>query len=288
MVTLSRWWVLLFISLLYLTVAIGNARAKEENHNKFHSVIKATTNENTERNLKKIPQRRDIQAIDLLKSSLLKLEQQKAMKLDVFVSDERVFKGNIPINFVYEYQVAVEGDSKIRLTFPKASGKGILIYAHGIVTYFDAKRNLYTQGNYEGTLGGLMDELSYQFQLRLPGVELLKRNTSNVIDNYTQSAFYIGREKIIEGIAHHLAFFNKEIDWQIWIDERTLLPLYVILTHKHLKGQPQTHLHYKNWYLGNTLNEDLFEFIPPDGAVDYGQFRSRIIDSLKEKKNNAE
>ena len=67
---------------------------------------------------------------------------------------------------------------------------------------------------------------------------------------------------------HHLAFSQEDIDWQIWIDAGPQpLPRKIVITYAEEPGAPQYTATIKRWSLDPKFTDELFHFVPPEGAT---------------------
>lgn len=99
-----------------------------------------------------------------------------------------------------------------------------------------------------------------EFQLTLPGIDLVNPELDKMLDELTTRSLYVGREVLQEGVAITLLFFNDQVDWQLWVYEDTGLPGHLIITYKDIEGFPQTHLSYRGWNLDPQLKPEDFNF----------------------------
>ncbi|SDR26083.1 DUF2092 domain-containing protein [Pseudovibrio sp. Tun.PSC04-5.I4] len=205
-------------------------------------------------------------ARQILLEVLEKFKAVESMRFTVYASEERIFKDLVPLNFVFEYTVNILGKGELKIDLPRPDGKSELYLDDGIITYFDETRNIYTQGDFTGTVAALIGVLRSDFQLTLPGIDLVNPELNMVLDELATRSLYVGREVLPEGTAHHLAFFNDAVDWQLWVYEETGYPGYLIVTYKELEGLPQTHLSYRGWNLDPQFHPEDFKFKPPEGA----------------------
>ncbi|WP_068310962.1 DUF2092 domain-containing protein [Polycladidibacter hongkongensis] len=267
------------LCILFLLFALPNAHAETASREvPEEKSIKPSSRVSTERLKQQVElptTRRDKQALLILEQMLATFGKNYTFSFNVSVSEERIFKDGVPLNFVYDYMIDVKGDSNLRLTLPRSSGISFMLFSRGLVTYYDHTRNLYTQGDFDGSIDELFWEMRENFDVSLPGTALLSRHREKFIRRWTDAAIYVGIERMFEGNAHHLAFFSDKVDWQVWVDEKTLLPAYLIITYKLLDGAPQSHLRYNNWQLFPSFPENYFEFSPQEGAVDLGEIQSQ-------------
>lgn len=89
-----------------------------------------------------------------------------------------------------------------------------------------------------------------------------KAMTSNV-----RSGKYVGLHRVRGIPAHHLAFRQEMVDWQIWImDGDSPLPLKVVITYKEQPGDPQYIALYDNWDMTAQYDDATFEVVLPPNA----------------------
>jgi hypothetical protein len=132
------------------------------------------------------------------------------------------------------------------------------------LSVFGKDANAYAQSDVPGTLDQLINKLQSE-SLALPGADLL---LSNVFDELTKdvvTAKHIGTG-VINGVeCEHLAFRNRDIDWQLWIrvGEKPI-PCKYVITSKTLTGAPQYSLTVTSW--DSKAEGEAFTFIPPANA----------------------
>jgi hypothetical protein len=90
-----------------------------------------------------------------------------------------------------------------------------------------------------------------------------------------QSALFIDSTEINGVLCDHFAFRQKDVDWQIWIEQgKTPLPQKLVITSKKEVGQPQ-YIATMKWNLSPEISEKMFVFNPPEDANEI-QFESDI------------
>jgi hypothetical protein len=66
---------------------------------------------------------------------------------------------------------------------------------------------------------------------------------------------------------HHLAFRQRTLDWQIWVDAgEQPLPRKLVITFKREIDQPQYIALIHRWDVNPKLSDSLFQFQPPEGV----------------------
>lgn len=216
-----------------------------------------------------------VKANEILQQTLELFRKNKSLRFTVYASEERIFKDMVPLNFVFEYTVNVLDRKQLKISLPRPDGVSELYLDDGIITYYDKTRNIYTQGDFYGTATELIDVLRNDFELTLPGIDLVNPELNKTLHMLISQALYVGREVLPGGSAHHLAFFNDMFDWQLWVYEDSGLPGYLIITYKGIPGMPQTHLSYRGWDLTPDFTEKDFQFSPRGGAEKFDMQPSR-------------
>jgi hypothetical protein len=74
---------------------------------------------------------------------------------------------------------------------------------------------------------------------------------------------------VVDGTrCHHLAFTEKTIDWEVWIEDGTQwVPRKLVITYKTLPGAPQFEAVLSDWDLVTQTPDALFTPALPPGAA---------------------
>jgi len=80
------------------------------------------------------------------------------------------------------------------------------------------------------------------------------------------SALYVGQSVVKPmsgaqgGKADHLAFSNKGVQWQIWIDTEDHLPRLVVATYLDEASEPSYTVEFGDWKLNEPVDPATFTF----------------------------
>jgi hypothetical protein len=141
--------------------------------------------------------------------------------------------------------------------------------------------NLYTQVDIPGTLDHLVDELRYEYGRPIPGADLLLSNVYDALMDDVVDVKDLGSGVIGGTECDHLAFRNKEVDWQIWIAQgEHPYPCRYVITSKDVDQGPQYSIQISDWKTGTEVAADDFAFKAPDGAKKVGLKELVDIDEL--------
>jgi len=150
----------------------------------------------------------------------------------------------------------VQGDVENRL----------FVYDGKTITFLDRSRNVYTTIDAPPEIDAALNHAIQAFNLRAPLADLIYTKAYENLTGGVISGFYAGLSKVQGVSCHHLAFRQKDIDWQVWIEDGpTPLPRKFLITDKKAKGLQFTAL-FSKWNTSPQLEEALFTFVPPEKA----------------------
>jgi hypothetical protein len=144
-----------------------------------------------------------------------------------------------------------------------------LFYYDGkTVTVFDRKQKTYATEKVPATIDAMLDDLHDRFDTHQTLADFLFADPYKMFMEHVQSGAYVGLHHVGKTKCHHLAFRQKLIDWQIWIDadEKQPLPRKLLITFKRQVDQPQYTALIHRWDVNPKLADDLFQFQAPAGT----------------------
>jgi hypothetical protein len=143
-----------------------------------------------------------------------------------------------------------------------------LFYYDGkTATVFDRKQKTYAVEKVPATIDAMLDDLHDRFGTNQTLADFLFADPYKVFTENVQSGTYVGLHHVGKVKCHHLAFRQKILDWQIWIDAGDQpLPRKLLITYKRQVDQPQYTALIHRWDVNPKLGDDLFHFQAPTGA----------------------
>jgi hypothetical protein len=203
-------------------------------------------------------------AMKLLKGMSDYLAGEKTFTANYLSDVEVVTPALEKIQFASSGRVSVARPDKVHVSRTGGYVDMEAIFDGKQLSVFGKDANAYAQSDVPGTLDQLINKLQSE-SLALPGADLL---LSNVFDELTKdvvTAKHIGTG-VINGVeCEHLAFRNRDIDWQLWIrvGEKPI-PCKYVITSKTLTGAPQYSLTVTSW--DSKAEGEAFTFTPPANA----------------------
>jgi hypothetical protein len=141
-----------------------------------------------------------------------------------------------------------------------------LIYDGKTITLMDRTKNLYTTIAAPPEIDAALEHGTQAFNLRAPLADLIYTQAFENLTAGVVSGFYVGLSKVQGVPCHHLAFKQKDIDWQIWIeDSPNPVPRKFLITDKTAQGLQFTAL-FTKWNTSPQLEDGLFTFVAPEKA----------------------
>jgi hypothetical protein len=134
-------------------------------------------------------------------------------------------------------------------------------------TVFDRRQKTYATENVPGTIDTMLDDLHDRFDTDQTLADFLFTDPYKVFTEHVQSGTYVGLHYVGTVKCHHLAFRQKTLDWQIWIDAGDQpLPRKLVTTFKRQIDEPQYIALIHRWDVNPKLSDDLFQFQAPVGV----------------------
>ena len=141
-----------------------------------------------------------------------------------------------------------------------------LIYDGKTITLMDKTKNFYTTIAAPADIDAALEHAVQAFNLRAPLADLIYTKSYEYLTEGALSGFYVGLSKVQGVPCHHLAFREKDIDWQIWIEDGpTPLPRKFLITDKKAQGLQFTAV-FTKWNTSPQLEDSLFTFVAPEKA----------------------
>ena len=146
-------------------------------------------------------------------------------------------------------------------------GKKDFYYDGKTLTYYSADNNQYAQAPAPPTIMETIDSIQNAFGIDFPAADVFY---DDLVDNLMANANnldYLGFTSIEDKECFHIAGTNDEFTYQIWIAEESYLPLKINIVYTSKPGNPQHDVVFQNWSLNPVLEDSMFDFVVPSGAV---------------------
>jgi hypothetical protein len=184
------------------------------------------------------------------------------------VNVDEVFKGGLTLQSSRTEDIAVRRPDQARAdTIQDADIKSIT-YDGANFTVFHKNKNLYSTLAVPQSLDAALDAVLEKYGVSAPLAELIANNPCPALTENVLTGYYVGL-RMVQGVpCHHLAFSQKDVDWQIWIAEGDKpLPRKLVIVDKTLAGAPNYEALLEDWKINPRLKDSFFVFTPPKNAA---------------------
>jgi hypothetical protein len=135
------------------------------------------------------------------------------------------------------------------------------------ITALDKAQNRYVTIELTGTVDDAIELIEGEYGIAVPLADFLYSDPYTVLTEGIVYGEYLGIHRAAGVPCHHLAFAQRQIEWQIWIEagERPL-PRKIAIAYIEEAGTPQYVATINRWNVAPDFPDDLFVFTPPEGA----------------------
>ena len=213
------------------------------------------------------PSRIDPKAVELLKKSTDYLSNAKAFTLKASFTDEVVLLNGQKIGPESWSYVSLQRPNHFRTVRHGVQENLDFYYDGKSMAFFIKGPNFYATVPAPSTLDGMLDDLDFRYDVDIPGSDLFYTDAyAGMMDGVTEAA-YIRLEEVSGVPAHHLAFRNDEVDWQLWVRDGDMpVPVKYVITTKWSTAAPSYTVFMTDWNMSPTFDNTTFNFTPPAGA----------------------
>jgi hypothetical protein len=147
------------------------------------------------------------------------------------------------------------------------TANSLFYYDGKTATVFDRGQKTYATVKAPATIDAMLDDLHNRFDTHQTLADFLFADPYKMFTENVRSGTYVGLNHVGKVKCHHLAFRQKMIEWQIWIDAGDQpLPRKLLITFKRQVDQPQYTALIHRWDVNPTLGDSVFQFQAPAGV----------------------
>lgn len=206
------------------------------------------------------------QAGEVLKQmcDYLKNLQQFSVQAEI-TEDVRLTSGQ-KIQYGKSLEAAVRRPDRFRAESVGDADNRLLVYDGKTITLLDRSKNFYTTIAAPPEIDAALEHGVQAFNLRAPLADLIYTEAYQYLTAGVISGFYAGLSKVQGVPCHHLAFTQKDIDWQIWVENSpTPAPRKFLITDKTAQGLQFTAV-FTKWDTSPQSADARFTFVAPEKA----------------------
>ena len=224
--------------------------------------------------------RADDDAVKILKSMSDYVAAQKAISVTYDADIEVITNDLEKIQFTNSGALQMVRPDKIHVSRIGGYSDVELVFDGAKTNVLGHYDNVFTEVSTPGSIEQLVDRLRDEFQVAVPGADLLMPNSFDRLMDDVIDAKHVG-VGVVDGVeCEHLAFRDTDVDWQIWVEMGAHpIPHKYIITSKHVTGAPQYTLRIKTW-VADVASADAFVFKAPADAKKVDMHEMHDIDEV--------
>jgi hypothetical protein len=210
----------------------------------------------------------DPRADQLLRSMSEYLGGEKQFTVHADVEFDDVLPTGQKVQYAAVQDIAVRRPNRAYIEYVGDIGANRLWYDGKRVTVLDGVENVYASVEAPGKLDATLDRLLQNHGFSPPLSDLLYAKPYDMLRPRIQFGLYLGLHDVDGVRCHHLAFVDKSIDWQIWIEDGPqIVPRKVVITYTDVSGAPQFEAKLSEWDFATRQADVLFTPMLPADAV---------------------
>jgi hypothetical protein len=181
---------------------------------------------------------------------------------------EDVMMSGQKIQYDFSARVVIQRPNKLRAERRAYQFKQLLVYNGKVLTISNHEDKYFATSDAPDNIDDMLHFARDTLDIVPPTGDMVFTNAFDLLTASVTSGQVIGKSLIAGVVCDHLAFAGPLVDWQIWIaDGDKPLPYKYVLTTKDDPVHPQFIVLMSNWNIAPKVNESMFEFTPPRGAM---------------------
>ncbi len=205
-------------------------------------------------------------AMEVLKQMCDYLKDLKQFSVQAEITEDILLTSGQRIQYARSVEASVRRPDRMRAESVGDTDNRQFFYDGKTITLMDRSKNFYTTITAPPEIDAALEHGIQAFNLRAPLADLISTKSYEYLTEGALSGFYVGLSKVQGVPCHHLAFREKDIDWQIWIeDSQTPVPRKFLISDKTAQGLQFTAM-FTKWNTSPQLEDGLFTFVAPEKA----------------------
>jgi hypothetical protein len=208
----------------------------------------------------------DPEAISALHKMGEFLRSRQLFSVQARVTTDDVIASGQKVQFGATVDLKVRRPDRMRMDIAGDRRNERIYYDGKTFTVFGERVGYYATFPAPPTLAELKGVLEKRYAFDLPLADLFYWGADHDGEAAIEAAARIGTANIDGFTCDHFAFRNKDVDWEIWIEQGGRpVPRKELITTTTEKAKPQ-HSMVLSWDLSPKLEDQMFTFVPPTNA----------------------
>jgi len=213
------------------------------------------------------PSNIDPRVEQLLNRSCNDLESNKAFTFHAEITFDQVLRSSVKLQFAAAADYAVQRPDQLAVAFRSDLGAKEIWFSGSQITILDPPHMAYATAEVPASIDGMMESLEETYNLSIPFADLAYSHPCEMFLKKAIYAIYVGVNDVNGEDCDHLAFTEKNVDWQIWL-QRTgrHLPRKVVINYRNAPGSPEYVGILSDWKFPANIPSSVFQPDLPKGT----------------------
>ena len=183
------------------------------------------------------------------------------------VTFDHVLPSGQKLQFSSAEEVVLQRPGRLYVEWNGDLGARRFWYDGKSVTLYDPAMPFYASEAAPPEIDKMLAELLPKLNFTPPLADLLYRDPYKTVRGNIEYGFDLGQSGVNGRTCRTLAFVEKDIDWQIWVENGPqLTPRKLLITYKNQPSQPQFAAVFKDWDFAPRIAESVFTPELPPGT----------------------
>jgi hypothetical protein len=184
------------------------------------------------------------------------------------ITFDHVLPSGQKLQYTSSEDVALERPNRLYVEWSGDLGDRQFWYDGKSLTLYDPATPYYATDAAPPDIDAMLDMVVTKLGFGPPLADLLYRDPYHAVRGNVQYGFDVGDTDVNGRSCHTLAFVEKDIDWQIWIDDGTqTIPCKLVITYKMQSSQPQFSAVFTDWNFAPRIAAPVFTPEVPAGLA---------------------
>jgi hypothetical protein len=206
------------------------------------------------------------QAAELLKQMGAYIASANEFTFHADVTFDHVLPSGQKLQYEADEDVALQRPDRLYVEWTGDLGDRRFWYDGKSVALYDPSTPFYATQSAPPAIDEMLKKVISQLGFSPPLADFLYHDPYHAVANNIQFGLYLGTGEVNGRQCESLAFVEKDVDWQIWIEtEPRVIPCKLVITYKTQPSQPQFSAVFTDWNFSPRIAESVFTpILPPD------------------------
>ena len=183
------------------------------------------------------------------------------------ITFDHVLPSGQKLQFSAVEDVALQRPGRLYVAWSGDLGDRQFWYDGKSVTLYDPATPFYASEPAPAAIDAMLDKLLPQLDFSPPLADLMYSDPYQQVRGNIQYGFDLGTNEVNGRGCRTLAFVDRDVDWQIWINAGPqLVPCKLVITYRSLPSQPQFSAVFTDWNFAPRIAAPVFTPTLPEGV----------------------